>query len=265
MLLAGLAPLWAVEDNLPRGSSYLHFTLRGLSADEYLDQNEIRVPTQYQTADADYEDQYAELTYARGWTPDITLLAKTIYRRRELDGANGNISQSGVSGVYLATRQRLSRLGSASRLTAETGVWLPAQADRDNALPLESGNIDWVMTMSYAQDFFPTDGGFEMDFGYRFRNGDPDDELFFDTRLHIDARRLFKVSLGYHVVESTDDNLTEYPQTDYPNERGFQGAEVEFSKLLSSRWQVTLGYEQVLKGRNVFRGEGWRLGMRRYF
>ncbi len=263
LLLVLQFPLQAMEDTLPRGASYLNLRLRMLTADDYFDHEEIRVPARLDGRTADYEDLFTELTYAYGWTPEMTFLAKTIYRRRELN-AGESLSQSGISGVYLALRQRLSRLGNASRMSAETGVWLP-EADRDDPLPLDSGDISWVFGIGYAQDFFPTAGGFEMDFGYRLRNGDPDDELYFDTNLKTDLRGFATLTVAYHVVESKKDKQVIYAQTVYPNEAGFQGAEIEVTKVLSSRWQTTLGYEHIIKGRNGFRTTGWRLGFRRFF
>ncbi len=250
---------FALEDTLPKGVLSFKTRFRILATEDYLNRDGNTIPAELDQQIADYTNNRAELEVAYGWARDITLIMRTDYLRRELDAAGGTFRNDGLSGVYLAMKQRLSKLGRDSRLMAETGVSLPVEADRDDPLPLESGDIDWTLIMSYNQDFFPTNGGFEMDFGYRFRNGDPENEWFFDTKLNLDLRQLAKLSLFYHVVESTDDRRVAYDQLTYPDDRGSQILGLDIERTITRRWRIGIGYEDMLRGRNQFKEAGWRM------
>ena len=253
----------ALEPTINKGVIRFKTVFRAMEGAEYFDKDERRTPSAIENLPADYQDSRADLEVIYGLYPDVNLVFSTGYRQRELKTANAaaSLENDGVPGLYIGVRQRLSQLGRATRIMAETGVWLPVEADRADRLPLDSGGVDWDLTMSYNQDFLPTSGGFEMDFGYRFRNGDTDNELFFNTNLKLDLRRIAKAIIAYKVVESSDDRKVDYAQTIYPNERGLQTLSGELERSLTSRIRILLGYEKILKGRNVFQTDGWRLSL----
>ncbi len=250
---------FALENTLPKGRIQFRTVFRILAADEYLNHDEVAIIPNLGLSPADYEDNNGSLELTYGWTHGVAMIFKTGYRRTSLDSASESVTNSGFPTVYLGIRQNLSRLGHASRLMTETGVHIPIEADRDEALPLDSDGISWDFIMSYNQDFLPTTGGYEMDFGYRLRNGDHDDEYFFDTKLKLDFQRLVKATLHYHVVESRHERRIEYDLLAYPNERGFQTLGLDFERAITPRWLLALGYEDVIKARNQFKSSGWRL------
>lgn len=253
--------LVALEDTPRKGEIQFKMQFRVLDATDFLDFNGDAIPAAASGEDADYTDQYAHIQLVYGWDSRIALVFETTYRNRELENRASSLSRSGAPGVYIALRQRMTPFGGDSRFMTETGVWLPAEADDEDVLPLESGDINWVLIGSYNQDFYPTAGGFEMDLGYRFRNGDPDDEIFLDSKLKLDIQRKVKAILGYHVVESQDDSKTPFSQTDYPDERGFQILRLDFEWHMTRRWTTSIGYESLLEGRNVHETSGFRLGL----
>ena len=265
--LFGLALLfvsfgYALEETLPKGAIQFKIQVRGLTADDYYNSQNIELPGSLENAVSEHEDQIGDLQFQFGWDSRITIIAGTSFRRRSLDSSNNSLTSSGFPGVYLGVRQRLTPFtGGNVRLMAETGVFLPAEADDEDLLPLESGGVDWIMIGSYNQDWYPTTGGFEMDIGYRFRNSGPEDEVFLDARLRLDLRRVAKAVISYHVTESLEDNQIEFPQTAYPMERGSRHIAIDLERPLSKRFTASVGYERVLDGRNTFKTSGFRVSV----
>ncbi len=250
--------LFAVDDVLPKGALQITSVFRVLEAENYLD---YQGDPQGFNSTENYEDQYADIRMEMGWEARITMIMETTWRRRTLDMGDGLPKNTGVPGVYMGMKQRITALGNGARFLTETGVFIPVEAKEDESLPLGSGGIDWDLIGSYGQDFYPTSGGFEMDFGYRFRNGRPDDEILFNTRLKLDLRRVARAILAYRVVESTEDRQQDYDPLVYPQDRGSQTISLDFERNVGVHWRVGLGYEEVLEARNLFDTSGYRVSV----
>jgi len=248
----------AVDDVLPKGALTITSTFRSLTAANY--RNALGEPEPVRSL-SDHEDQFAEMRMALGWESRITMIMESTWRRRTLDLGDGLPKTSGVPGIYMSMKQRITALGNGARFISETGVFIPIEADQADQLPLGSGGIDWDLIGSYGQDFYPTTGSFEIDFGYRFRNGLPEDEVLFDTRLKLDLRRLARAVLSYHVVESTEDPQEDYDPLTYPKDRGYQTISLDFERNVGNHWMVGIGYEEVLQARNLYDTSGYRLSL----
>ncbi len=256
------APLcFAVPDTIAKGAIRFKITVGSFQADDYYDFNSEAAPLALGGAPADYTLETGQIQLEYGWAHDLALVFRSEYRNRELDGGGQNFSNSGVAGVYMAIRQRLNLGIGNSRVLAETGVFIPKEDELDKDLPLGSDGVDWILLGSYIQNFFPTAGGFEMDFGYRFRNEAPDNELLFNAKLKFGQPRLIQARLEYDVVESQDDRKIEYDPLTYPLERGYQNLGLTLSKNLTNSLTADIGYADTLKGRNHYDRAGWRVGL----
>ena len=259
LFVLGATLCWSMDDNLAKGRFRFNLLFSLEEADLYFDHAQTAVPFQLDGQPADYTGERALLTLEYGWTSDITLLFQTSYDALELNSSAGSVDSSGSPGVYMAVRQRLNSRGGF-RITAESGVFVPGEADRTDPLPLGSDGIDWVLAMGYKQSFIPTKGGFELDFGYRFRNESPADEYFVNTALWFGLWHLGLGRIHYKTVESTREQLIEYGVLAYPNERGFQRLGFEIEGALTRTLSLKLGYGSTLEGRNQFETSGWQLG-----
>lgn len=249
---------FALEDTLPRGGIRFKFTAIDLDAENYLNSQDQSVPVFLANELADYELGAGgfELEYA--WAENLTWLFRTGYQRRELKSIGNSIRSAGIPAIYIGLRQRLNPRGGSTRLMAESGVRIPLEADVNEPLPLGSEGFDWVGIASYNQDFFPTRGGFEMDFGYRFRNKAPGDEIFFDTKLKLGFLRVARADILYQVVESTG-SQEDFDALVHPDRRGYQRLGLELSRILGKHWQGSLGYHDTFRGKNQFETSGWNL------
>jgi len=198
----------AADDTLPRGTSQFTFSYHSSDAESWFGPEQEKAPLKLDGLAADYQLDSTELTYAYGWSDDLTLVFRADQGKATVRSAQSAVRTSGIAGYYLGVRQRLNGRGTGTRLIAETGVLF--NEDGDEPLPLSSGGTDYIAIMSYNQDFLPTEGGFEMDFGYRFRGGGAADEFFFDTSLKLSLLKFVLTRLYYQTAESEKDRLITY-------------------------------------------------------
>lgn len=261
-LLAWGTVCFALEDTLPKGAIQFRMEYYAADASEYFDRDQVAL--QLAGAEAfpfgEYEESMIHLELEYGVAHDLTFVMETDYSSREVPVVDQLFENDGIHGLYVAARQRLSPMGAGYRLMAETGVYVPTGVDNDEDLPVRSHGVDWVTVASYNQDFFPTRGGMEMDFGYRFRNESPENEVFFDTKFWIGLAKVGRLSFIYNVVESTSDDGVDFSPLEYPDSRGFQRAGVELSRSLGQSWRAGFAVYEVIEGRNQFKTGGWRLG-----
>jgi len=247
----------ALDDTLSAGRTRMLSWFGVSDGANYFDFLEMDNPILLDGSSADFEKSTLLFEYQYGWRPEMTLVFRTAHETHTLK-AQQTVETDGISGYYVGLRQRLNRRGTATRLLAETGMRYNEKGG--DSLPLSSDGIDWYAIASYNQDFLKG-GGFEMDFGYRFRGGDPADEVFFDTSFAFGLRSVFLLELSYHVVESQKENKVAYDYLDYASERGFQTGGIELKRNLGKSWELGLGYEDMFRGRNSFQTSGWRLSL----
>lgn len=266
ILLAGVlaclgSPALALDDTLDRGVLQFKTRFSTWGADEYLDRDKISIPLSGLSDYDDFTENRLDLDFAFGWGNGLTLVWNTSYVEREIEGPAGSIKTSGIDGVYAGVRQRLSGNLDGTRFMAETGIWYPAEADQNDPLPIEYEGLSWIFIMSYNQTFYPTQGGFEMDFGYRFRNEDPEDEYFFDTSLNLQVMKIGYLKLHYHMVESRKNSGSAFDVLEYATDRGRQTVGLDLFTDLGRRWRIDIGYQTTVNGRNVFDGDGAKLSL----
>ena len=249
----------AADDTLPRGTDRLDFSYHSGKAENWFSAERGKDPLQLDGLAADYRLDWTELSYTYGWADDLSVILKAAHGKATLESSASGFETSGIGGYYIGFRQRLNRRGTGTRLISEIGARFNEESDIP--LPLSSGGIDYIAVMSYNQDFLPTRGGFELDFGYRYRTGGPADEIFLDTSLKLTLLKVVLTRFYYKTTESDDDKRIDYSFLQYPEERGFQLAGLQFSRKLAQRWELMIGYEDVFRGRNVFDTSGFKLGV----
>ena len=248
-----------MDPTLPKGSQRLKFWIGFGDGTRYFDLDEQDIPILIEGQVYDLETRDFTFDYQYGWTDDMVVVFNSVHESRTLKTATGEFKTSGISGYYTALRQRVGGRGTSTQILAETGVLF--SEDQNPVLPLASGEVDWFAIMSYNQDFFPMAGGFEMDFGYRFRGGAPDDEIFFNTSLSLGLFKGARAKLLYAVTESKSDEKVNYDLLEYPAERGSQALGLEISRKLGRRWEVAVSYNDRFKGRNQYQREGFKLSL----
>lgn len=257
LLLLAALPSLAMEPTLAPGSIRFKMSYQVEEAESYLGSSGESLSLGGRDQVADYSGSMAGLQLEWGWRRGATVVVSTRYEKRELEEAGEpTIETSDLGSSYLGLRQDLSVFNSPHRLLTELGVWIPSGYENNDPLPLGSGAADWQFLMGYAQDFHPIRGGFELDFGYRLRGGDPSDEYLFDTSVFFGLGRVLLGRVAYHVVESKDESRLRYNPLDYPVERGSQRLALELSFDFGQNWRVIAEYNEVVEGRSFYETDG---------
>lgn len=260
ILLLSVSSALAVDDVLPTRAFRVSWDFFTLDGDGYFNHLEQREDLGALNPAREFEQSEAIVRTEYGYRRNLTMVSALKYSARELTGASPTIKTDGLNAAYVGIRQGLNQPGQAIRLTAEYGVWIPVEADGTERLPIGNESLDWQFVTGYAQDFFPTRGGFEMDFGYRLRTENPEDELFFNAILKFQVFKLGNLKLNYHVLESQEDTGRDFTVLEYPDNRAEKSFKIEFSKELGKHWVVKLGYKKVIDGRNIFDTDGIHIG-----
>jgi len=259
-LLISATWCFGLEDVLPQKSWRLNWDFMSSDGDGYFNYLESRDLLENAIAALTYEEKKSTLRSEYGYRRNLTLITKFEYVSRELTGGGTSLKNDGFSRAYLGMRQAIGPSRQSIRLTAEYGLWVPVEADGGEPLPIGNESLDWQFVTGYAQDFFPTRGGFEMDFGYRIRTENPEDELFFDTVLFFQVFKLGNLRMHYHVLESLENTGRDFSILEYPDNRAAKAFEVKFTRQFGQRWIFNVGYEKVIDGRNLPDTSGWTIG-----
>lgn len=259
LFLLGTPQVLAIDDVLPLRSWRLMWSFMSLDADGYWNHLETRDDLNTLSPPREYESNRYTLRSEYGYSRNLTIITQANFVANELTGGPTAIKTDGFSHGYLGVRQRLNQPGRSMRFTTEYGVWFPIEADENELLPTGNDSVDWQVITSYAQDFFPTKGGFEMDFGYRFRAENPEDEIIFDTKLFFQVFKLGELHLNYNVLESQSDTGVDFSLLEYPDNRARKAYHIKYTRQIGRHWKVDVGYRKVLDGRNIFDTSGWQL------
>jgi len=246
----------AMDGTLPRGRTLYRLAHMIADGDRYYNFLEDEVPITLAGGDADYEEILSTFEYLHGWTDDMSIVFRLEHLERQLETPTANLSNSGIATYYLALRQRLGGRSGSTRFMAETGV--QGSDEGSDVLPLGSGDVDVHLIGSYNQDFVGGNG-FELDIGYRYRGGDPADEIFVASALRFSILGAVDAALRYETFESQEEELREYDFLAYAPEQARQGFGVTLSRNIGRRWQIELGYRDDFRGRNTFQTSGAHL------
>jgi hypothetical protein len=121
-----------------------------------------------------------------GVTNDLTVINALTYKWLKNEDDNGHTSGSGLGDVDLGVRYKLldTRAGIVS---TQLLVKIPGAYGKNDALPLGNGQFDTELRLLYGQSLYPIIPGYaNVEFGYRWRDGDPSDELRYLVELGVD-------------------------------------------------------------------------------
>jgi len=124
-----------------------------------------------------------------GLTNDLTVLNALAYKWLQNADDTGHTSASGLGDVDLGLRYKLLD-GSAGIFSTQLLVKVPGAYGKGDALPLGNGQFDTELRLLYGRSLYPAIPGYaNFELGYRWRDGDPSDELRYLVELGVDLTR----------------------------------------------------------------------------
>lgn len=258
-ILLGMPSLFAGEEILAPRQIQLRLEATRLSASKYFDE------ARRSSRDEDYSSTTGMLELSYGLVEGATLILASTGMERSWLHEGAEIKRRGSAGTYLGLRQKIPSSLYGHSFFSEMGVYLPAGVSGEGDLPLGSGGIDWLASATYAQSFSPNDSGVELELGYLFRNGRPEDEWLIGAEFRLGLTPRCNFSLLYNARESKNDSLSEFDPLEYPADSGRQSTGLAFHLNLNQRLRIELRGESTFRGRSQFKTAGATLGFRWIF
>jgi protein XagA len=124
-----------------------------------------------------------------GLTNDLTVVNALAYKWLQNSDDTGHTSANGLGDVDLGLRYKLLD-GSAGIFSTQFLVKIPGAYGKNDALPLGNGQFDTELRLLYGRSLYPVIPGYaNFEFGYRWRDGAPSDELRYLVELGVDVTK----------------------------------------------------------------------------
>lgn len=198
-----------------------------------------------------------------GLTNDLTLINSLVYKRIDKNDAQADLTTWGVGDIDLAARYKLAE-GTWGLLSVQALLEIPSAYDKNDRLPLGNGQFDYEGRLLYGRSLYPyIPGYFNLELGYRFRDGDPSDEFRYLVEFGVDVTRSLYARMKLDGIYSIDNG----------NRYGYDGNPTTTNNFDLGKLELTAGYKFApawgaeftvtpsLYGQNTAAGTNFALGL----
>lgn len=199
-----------------------------------------------------------------GVTDGLTAITSLSYKWLESDGDSRRATAHGLGDIDLGLRYRLhqdDRFGVAS---AQLLVKVPGAYDDNDPLPLGNDQFDTEVRLLYGRSLYPALPGYgNVELGYRFRAGDPSDEVRYLVEAGFDLGKQFFTRVKLDGIYSVD-NGKKLDATGNPtatNNFDLGKLDLTLGYKVSPSMGVELGYRRDLYGQNTAAGANYSLAL----
>lgn len=189
-----------------------------------------------------------------GLTRDVTLLLGTSYR--DVSIANSD-KTSGLDYTDLGARVRLAQ-GDGFVVSGQVLAYIPGSKYHSNIAQLGDTDAQYDLRLGAAKSFriAGLDSFFYVEGAYRFRNGEPPNEMHVDATFGLHpAPRLLLLASSYNTI--SDGPGTGVFAYDYRYDDVYLSGVYDLTKALS----LQLGLHGTMAGRNALRQRGFFTGL----
>lgn len=198
-----------------------------------------------------------------GLTDDLTLINSMVYKRIDKNDTAADLTTWGVGDIDLAARYRLVE-GSWGILSVQALLKIPSAYDKNDRLPLGNGQFDYEGKLLYGRSLYPyIPGYFNLELGYRFRDGDPSDEFRYLVEFGIDVTKSLYGRMKLDGIYSID-NGNRYSYDGNPtttNNFDLGKLELTAGYRFTPAWGVEFTVTPSLYGQNTAAGTNYALGL----
>jgi hypothetical protein len=216
---------------------------------------------------------YAYLEY--GLSDVVTFVGKLAYKnlrfQRDSSGTRSDRKNNGWGDVYFGVRYLLSNRGPVTSLQVGFKINTGYEADPQNlnaAPPLGDGQNDFEVRALIGQSIFRYAAYYNIDIGYRVRNGAPVDEIPFEFELGAGlgkAGLLIGKLYGVHALAGVEAvPIRQLSQTSLNPVEDYVKARGELNFHLRKGMDVVLIYESLWSGRNTADGRSFGVALSFY-
>jgi protein XagA len=244
-----------------QGAFYEKFSFNYYHADDSFNFSGSRTETPNNGRFTDYNvSNYFEY----GLLDNLTAINSLTYKwlRNETDST---ITRGyGLGDVDLGLRYKLLDSAKAGIVSAQLLVKMPGAYDKNDPLPLGNAQYDTELRMLYGRSLYPWVPGYaNLEFGYRWRAGDPSDEIRYLVEFGFDITKsiftrakldgIFSVDNGRKMDVSGNPAAT--------NNFDLGKLEVTLGYQITSALGLEASYRPDIYGQNTAAGANYSLGL----
>lgn len=198
-----------------------------------------------------------------GLTESLSVLGSLTYKRIEKNDDLRTDTTWGIGDIDLGLRRRLleNRLG----IFAVQGlVKIPETYDDNDPLPLGNGQYDVEGRLLYGRSLWPLLPGYSnLELGYRWRDGDPSDEIRYLIEVGFDLSSQLFTRAKLDGVFSVDNGSRRDASGNPTTTNNFDLAKLDLTVgyRLSKAWGVEAAWTPALYGQNTAAGATYTLAI----
>jgi protein XagA len=198
-----------------------------------------------------------------GLTNDLTVINALTYKWLKNQSNASNATAESLGDVDLGLRYKLLD-GNAGIVSTQAIVKIPGAYGKNDRLPLGNGQFDAELRLLYGRSLYPLIPGYgNLEIGYRWRAGDPSDELRYLVEFGMDittsfyARAKLDGTLGLGNGKKTDGSGN--PTTTNNYDLGKLDLTVGYK--ITPAWGVEASYRPDIYGQNTAAGANYSLAL----
>jgi protein XagA len=197
-----------------------------------------------------------------GITDDLTAINSLTYKWLRNEDNATLAKGHGLGDVDLGLRYKLSDSGYGI-LSSQLLVKIPGSYSKNDPLPLGNDQVDVEARVLYGLSLYPFVPGYgNLELGYRWRDGDPSDELRYLVEIGFDLGKNVYTRAKLDGITSLD-NGKKFDGSGNPtatNNFDLGKLDLALGYQVTKNWGVELSYVPALYGQNTAAGATYSVG-----
>ena len=149
-------------------------------------------------------------------------------------------------------------------IAAQTLVKIPEAYNKNDALPVGNGQYDFEVRLLYGRSLYPLiPGYYNFEVGYRWRLGDPSDEVRYLVEFGIDVTKDVYARAKLDGIYSMDngERLGTAGNPTTTNNFDIGKLDMALGYKMSKQWGLEFGYTPAIYGQNTSLGATYSIAM----
>lgn len=254
---AALAGAWTA----PKNSCYEKLAFNYYFANETFDKAGNRGATPNSGKFTDYNvSNYFEF----GLTNDLTIINALTYKWLENSNDQGRTRGDGLGDVDLGVRYKLLDHAKIGIVSTQALVKIPGAYGKSDPLPLGNGQVDAELRLLYGRSLYPYIPGYaNIEIGYRWRDGDPSDEVRYLIEFGVDITQKLYTRAKLDGIFSMDNGLKRDSSGNPTTTNNYDLGKLDLTigYKIGPSWGVEASYVPALYGQNTAAGTTYSLAV----
>jgi hypothetical protein len=254
---AAFAGAWTA----PKNSYYEKLAFNYYFANETFDKGGNRGATPNSGKFTDYNvSNYFEF----GLTNDLTIINALTYKWLENSNDQGRTRGDGFGDVDLGVRYKLLDHEKIGIISTQALVKIPGAYGKNDPLPLGNGQVDAEFRLLYGRSLYPLIPGYaNIEFGYRWRDGDPSDEVRYLIEFGVDITQKLYTRVKLDGIFSMDNGLKLDSSGNPTSTNNYDLGKLDLTLgyKIAPSWGVEASYVPALYGQNTAAGTTYSLAV----